>query len=339
MRSQAADGDHPGGIGIVRAVIFHEYGDPSVLRIEDRPRPMPTGDQVLVRVAGSSLNPADVGSRGGQMRLVHARHMPHVPGNDVSGVVEACGPRVTAFVPGERVYALVGLAGGAQAEYAVVAQSKLARAPASIPLVQAAAVPLAGLTALQALRGRARIQSPRRVLINGAAGGVGTLAVQIARAMGCHVTATCRGAKCAQVLALGADEVIDYSREDFTRRAERWDVVLDAAIVKRFDEVLPVLAPDGVLVSPRPTREAIVHVALKRIRRGPRAEMLITRASGHDLALLTAMIDRGELRPLVHRVYPMDEIQAAHREFESGRFAGKIVIQVGAEPAGARPLA
>lgn len=312
----------------MRAVVFHEYGDPSVLRIEDRPKPAPRGDEVLVRVAGSSLNAADVRSRGGQMRLVHASHLPHVPGNDVSGVVEACGPRVTAFVPGERVYALVGLKAGAQAEYIVVAQSRLARAPHSIPLVEAAAVPLAGLTALQALRGKARIQSPRRVLVNGAAGGVGSFAVQIARAMGCHVTATCRGEKCAQVLALGADEAIDYTREDFTRRADRWDVVFDAAIARRFDEVLPVLAPDGVLVAPRPSREAVVHAALKPFRRGPRAEMLITRASGHDLALLTAMIDRGELRPLVHRVYPMDDIQSAHREFESGRFAGKIVIQV-----------
>lgn len=315
----------------VRAVVFHEYGPPSVLRIEDRPRPMPRGDQVLVRVAGASLNAADVGSRGGQMRLVHARHLPHVPGDDLSGVVEACGPRVTAFVPGERVYALVGLGAGAQAEYAVVAQSKLARAPGSIPLVDAAAVPLAGLTALQALRGRARIQSPKRVLVNGAAGGVGSFAVQIAKAMGCHVTATCRGEKCAQVRAVGADETLDYTRDDFTRGGERWDVVFDAALAKTFDEVLPVLAPDGVMVSPRPSPRAVVHAALKRLRRGPRAEMLITRASGHDLALLTAMIDRGELRPLIHRIYPMDEIRAAHEAFEAGAFAGKIVIQVAPE--------
>jgi NADPH:quinone reductase-like Zn-dependent oxidoreductase len=312
----------------MRAAVFHEYGDPSVLRVEEVPDPRPRGDEVLVRVAGSSLNAADVGSRGGRMRMVHARSLPHVPGYDVAGEVVACGARVTAFMPGERVFAMTGLGGGAQAGLVSVPQSQVARAPASIPLVEAAAVPLAGLTALQALRGKGRVQGPRRVLVNGAAGGVGSFAVQIARAMGCHVTATARASKADAVRALGAHEVIDHTRDDFTRSGERWDVVFDAAIVLAFDRVRPVLARDGVLVAPRPSPEALVHAALGRVRRGPRAAMLITRASGHDLALLGAMIDRGEIRPLVHRVYPLEEIAAAHREFEGGDVVGKIVLRV-----------
>ncbi len=152
----------------MRAVRFHTYGDPSVLRVEDVPQPQPKRDEVLIRVHASSLNNADVGARSGLSRIIHSRHMPMIPGYDVAGEVVACGPSVTAFVPGDRVFALTGLRAGGQADYCALPQHQFARAPRQISLVEAAAVPLAGLTALQALRGKAHLQAGQRVLINGA---------------------------------------------------------------------------------------------------------------------------------------------------------------------------
>jgi NADPH:quinone reductase-like Zn-dependent oxidoreductase len=148
--------------------------------MESVPTPVPADTEVLIRVHSSSINPADIGARSGQLRLVHARNLPHIPGYDVAGEIVACGAAVTAFVPGERVYALVGLHGGSHAEFISVDQAKLARAPQTLSLADAGAVPLAGLTALQALRGKARLQRGQRVVINGASGGIGSFAIQIA---------------------------------------------------------------------------------------------------------------------------------------------------------------
>lgn len=312
----------------MRAARFHSYGDPSVLRVEEIPAPMPKANQIRIRVISSSLNAADIGGRQGLTRLIHARTLPHIPGYDVAGMVDMCGSAVTAFLPGDRVYALTGLHAGGQAEYVCIDQDRVGIAPASISLHEAGVVPLAGMTALQGLRAKAGLQPGQRLLVNGATGGVGTFAVQIGKALGCHVTAVCRGEKSAEVLALGADEVIDYKREDFAARPQTWDVVLDAAGNRSLRDVQAVLAPHGIMVATRPNP---ADLALSKLRFGgarPRYNFVITKASGQDLALLSRMIDAGQIRPLIDRSFTLEEIAEAHRYYEHGLARGKIAVQV-----------
>lgn len=315
----------------MQAVQFHTYGDTSVLHVEEVTQPVPKKDEVLIRVHASSVNPADIGGRQGTMRLVHARHLPHTPGNDVAGEVVACGPTVTAFVPGEKVFAMLGLNAGGQAEYVCAAQSKVARAPERITLTEAAAVPLVGLTALQALRRKARLQPGQRIVVNGASGGVGSFAVQLARALGCHVTGVASSAKLDLVRELGADEVIDYAEETFTTRAERWDVVFDAAGTLDWADVRRVLTPRGTMVVARGAPGNLPGL-LSRFGSGPRYTWMITRTSGQDLALLARLIDQGRLRPYIDRTFPIDQIQEAHRYFETGKTRGKLVIELATQP-------
>lgn len=312
----------------MRAAIFYTYGEASVLRVADVPRPAPRATELLIKVGASSINPADIGARSGLLRLVHARHLPHIPGYDVAGEIVASGAAVTTFVPGERVFALVGLAAGAQAEYVCVDQSKLARIPQRMSFADAAVVPLAGLTALQALRGIAQIRPGQRVLISGATGGVGSFAVQLAKFFGCRVTAVCRGEKRDVVLQLGADEVIDYKSEAFTASKQRWDAVYDAAGAYSFRDVRPVLRKSGIMVTSRPSPGSILPGLLGRVVSGPRYSFHVTKARGQDLALLSTLIDHGVLRPLIDRHFSLEQIQEAHRYFEAGGIVGKVGVQI-----------
>ena len=311
------------------AARYHEFGAPSVLRIEEVPLPVPTADQCLVRVHAASINFADLGMRRGELRATSFWRLPVTPGYDMAGEVVECGPSVSAFVPGEQVYALIGLRAGGTAEYVCLEQSRLARAPRKVDLTEASAVPLAGLTALQALRTKAHVQRGQRVLVNGATGGVGSFAVQIARILGCHVTGVGSGDKLELVRALGAQEVIDYKRDDFTQSRERWDVVIDAAGSHRFDQVRQVLGETGVMVTARMQPRDSVSAMKGWLRSsGPRFSFLITSERGQDLELLTRWIDAGELRVPVDRVFPLSEIQAAHQYAEEGRVRGKVVVRV-----------
>lgn len=315
----------------MRAIRFHTFGAPSVLRIEEVARPVPRDDEVLIRVAATSINNADLGARQGHTRLIHARRMPMIPGYDIAGEVVACGAAVTAFLPGERVFALVGLGAGGGAEYICVQQRKLARAPERISLSEAAAVPLAGLTALQGLRGKGRARAGQRVLIIGAAGGVGTFAVQLAKLLGCHVTAVCRTSSMELVAELGADQVIDYTQQDYTGGDERWDLVFDAAGAQEFESMRRVLGTHGLMVGMRASPSSMLAAVQTRWTGGPRFTFFITRANGHDLTLLSRLIDQGRLRPVVDRTFPLEQVADAHRYAESRGVRGKVVIQIAPE--------
>ena len=312
----------------MRAVRFHTFGSPAVLQIEHIEQPVPHHDEVLIRVAATSINSADLGARQGHSRLIHARHMPMIPGYDVAGEVVACGPAVTAFVPGERVFGLVGLRAGGSAEYISVAQEKLARVPEQITLVETAAVPLAGLTALQGLRGKGQARAGQQALIVGAAGGVGIFAVQLAKIIGCHVTAVCRASKQDFVAGLGADEVIDSTQHTYTASGGTWDLIFDASGVQDFDSARRVLQPHGRMVGTRVSPRNVLAAARTRVQGGPRFKFLITKASGHDLALLARLIDQERLRPVVDRTFPMEQVVDAHTYVEAGRSRGKVVVQM-----------
>lgn len=312
----------------MRAVRFHEYGGADVLRVEEIPTPTPGPNEVLIRVRGSSLNPADIGGREGSMRLVHARHLPHTPGYDVAGVVERCGAAVTAFLPGEPVFGMVGLNAGAHAEYVCVAEERLARAPESLEIAEAGVVPLAGLTALQGLRRYGRLEPGQRLLVNGAAGGVGSFAVQIGKAMGCHVVGVGHTDTLGLIAALGADEVLDYTAGPVTEQGGQFDLVLDTAGNLDLLALRGVLAPEGRVVSPRPKQTSILANALRLVGPMPAYRFFVTQARGHDLALLARLIDGGAVRPSIERSFGLDEIRAAHRHVEGSRSRGKVGVLV-----------
>lgn len=314
------------------AVRFSELGDPSVLHVDDVEEPAdPTGDQVVVQVRASSVNGTDLGLRRGQVKIATWGRMPFTPGFDLAGEIVQCGPQVTAFAPGDRVMALLGHGGGAQAERVLLRQGRAALAPRSCSLVEAAALPLAGLTALQALNRRAGLGGRpvgTKVLVIGASGGIGSFAVQLAKLAGAHVTAVASGPKLAFAASLGADEVVDYRRRDITALPQRWDVILDCPAQYGFSSVRHLLTPDGVMVSTRPVSvDALRPAVPPRLRRdGRRWAAVATSARSQDLAHLAVLVDRGELQPNVHRSYPMVQAAEGHRHAE-GSAVGKIVLE------------
>ncbi|BDP44417.1 oxidoreductase (plasmid) [Deinococcus aetherius] len=312
------------------AARFHSFGGPEVLRLEEVPWPHPRGDEVLIRVRASSVNGTDLGLRrgGGPARLVARR--PYTVGLDVAGEVAGLGPEVTAFDPGDRVFSLLGHGGGGAAEYVTVRQSRVAAAPARVSLEEAAAVPLAGLTALQALRDGAgmHLRPGARVLVNGAAGGIGSFAVGLARHYGAVVTGVARGPKLDFVRELGADEVLDHTSLDFTRLGRSWDVIFDTPPALAFPQVRASLAPDGVFVSTRPFPTSAADLRARLGREGPRWAGVRTQERSQDLAFLARLIDAGQLRVPLDRTFPLAEIVAAHRHAEGPEARGKTVVVI-----------
>ncbi len=313
----------------MRAIRFAGFGDPSVLRIDEVAEPgPPRGSQILVRVAASSVNGTDLGLRRGDMKIATVARMPFTPGFDLAGEVLRCGPAVTAFTPGDQVMALLGHAGGGQAELVLIDQERAARAPTTVPPTAAAALPLAGLTALQALYGKAGLQarSGARVLVLGGAGGIGSFGVQLA---GAHVTASVSAQRREFVSELGADVVVDRHAVDVTASGERWDVILDAPGRLRLAAAQPILRPGGILVSTRPLGpDALRSAGPARWRGGPgRFAGVMTTARSADLAHLAALVDSGRLRVPLDRVVPMSQASAAHRHAENG-VRGKVVISL-----------
>lgn len=316
----------------MRAVRFHSYGDPSVLRVDEVPEPRnPVGDELLVRVDASSVNGTDLGLRRGDLKVATWGRLPFVPGFDLCGEVVRCGPAVTAFAAGDRVIALLGHGGGGQADLVLVRQGRAALAPVSCRAETAAALPLAGLTALQALHGKAALHarpSGCRVLVVGAAGGIGSYAVQLATLAGAHVTGAASGAKLAFVTDLGADEVVDRTTHDLAGLDQRFDVILDAPGRLGFRRMRPTLADSGVLVSTRPIGPDALRAlatASRTRRHDPRFAAVMTRARSQDLAHLAGLVDAGRLRPVVDRVYPVAQASAAHRHAEDS-VRGKVVL-------------
>ena len=323
----------PGGEGgserKMRAVGLRRYGPPEVLESLEVERPEPGPDGALIRVAAAGVNPADCLLRSGALRFVARQKMPFVPGADVAGLVEAVGPNVTRFGVGDPVYAMLpNTAGGGYAEYAVAAEGSIAAVPPGLTLGEAAGVPLAALTALQALRDRANLASGSRVLVNGASGGVGTFAVQVSRAMGARVTGVASGRNADLVRGLGADEVLDYNREDVTAVEARYDAVFDAANVLAFGKVRRVMRSNGVFVTVNPFIGRLTPGWLSRFRDGKRIKSILVRPDGEDLEQIGAWIGAGEVRPVVDRGYPLADAAAAHRHSESRRARGKLVLVV-----------
>ena len=321
----------------MKAITHVRYGAPDSLVLREVDRPVPGPDGILVRVRAASVNAFDWHLLRGHPYVVRAsagfrRPTRLVAGVDFAGEVEAVGSDVTAFQPGDRVF---GEKGGAFAEYIVATAESIAPVPADVGFEAAAAIPMAGFTALQALRDKAGVTAGQRVLVNGAGGGVGTFAVQLAKHLGAHVTGVTGPATAELVRSLGADEVIDYSREDFTRRPERWDVIIDIAATPSLVACRRALAPGGVLVvvgAPpgnwvAPIRRPLLAVLLTRLGgRGRRLLPFLAERRRSDLDRLAELVEAGAVRPAIDRCYPLAEAADAIRRVERGEARGKVVI-------------
>ncbi|MGW2210593.1 NADP-dependent oxidoreductase [Streptomyces sp. NPDC001781] len=309
----------------MKAVRFHEYGDPSVLRHEDVERPTPGAGEVLIRVAATSFNGVDGNIRGGFMQGPIPVALPHTPGIDVSGTVDTLGEGVAGVEAGDRVVGFLPMTGdGAAAEYVVAPAAVLAPAPRSIPLPDAAALPLVGLTAWQALFDHAKLTAGQRVLVNGAGGAVGGYAVQLAKNAGAHVIATAGPRSHERVVAAGADEVVDHTVTEVSAAVtEPVDVVLNLAPVEpsRLAALPALIRPGGVLVNttvwmPAPGDE----------RRGVRGVDLFVESDAEQLSRLVALVDSGTLRVDVAQRVPLAQLPSVHARAAAGELHGKVVI-------------
>ena len=308
----------------MKAVAMHAYGGPEVLKYEDAARPDPATGEVLVRVHAAAVNPVDWKVRAGHLRGFLNYSLPLIPGWDLSGVVEATGAGVTDWKQGDAVYARPDLRrNGAYAEYIAVRASELGHKPRSIDHVQASAIPLACLTAWQALFDAGGLKAGQRVLIHAAAGGVGTFAVQLAKWKGAHVVGTASERNHAFLRELGADEVIDYTKTNFEEVVRDVDVVLDTLAGQTRDRSWNVLKKDGILVSilgqPSPDGAA---------QRGVRAAGVFVEPNQAQLGEIAKLVDSGKLRPIIETVLPLAQAARAHEMNQTLHTRGKIVLQV-----------
>lgn len=315
---------------MMQAVGFSEYGDASVLKVMSLPQPELTPTGVRVRVLAAGINPADTAMRKGTFRFFIRLKFPFIAGYDVAGIITEVGTEVTAFKPGDAVYAMLPMnQGGGYAESIVIDQTLLAPMPARLTFSEAASLPLAALTALQGVRDHAKLRPNQRVLIYGASGGVGTLAVQMARTMGAHVTAVCSTRNIDLVTRLGAQTVIDYTRQPIADLNEQFDVVIDAVAKLPLAEGLRLTQPGGTFVSLNPGMANPIAALSARLR-GRRLRAFLVKANGADLREVTALVERGQLRPVIDRAYPLADAAEAHRYSETNRAAGKLVLHVDA---------
>jgi NADPH:quinone reductase-like Zn-dependent oxidoreductase len=307
----------------MKAMRFHEYGDPDVLRYEDVEQPDASAGEVRIRVAATSFNPVDDGIRGGYLQGPIPVSLPHTPGIDVSGTVDAIGDRVTNVAIGDNVIGFLPMAAdGAAAEFVIAPAEILAAAPTSIPLADAAALPTVGLTAWQALFDDARLTTGQRVLINGAGGAVGGYAVQLAKRAGAHVIATASPRSSARVKTAGADEVVDHTTTSVTV-AEPVDVLLNLARItpERLVALAALVRPGGVIVNTVPTIPTPADD-----QRAVRAVGFFVRSDANQLSLLAKLVDQGELRVDVAERVPLTDLPAIHAKAGTGALAGKVVI-------------
>jgi NADPH:quinone reductase-like Zn-dependent oxidoreductase len=312
----------------MKAVEYDRYGPASVLSLREVPRPRPGPGEILVRVRAAALNPKDVLVRAGKFRLVTGRRFPKRVGFDWAGEVAEVGSGVAGVPPGSAWYGMLdGFHGGACAEYLVARRGHCAPKPASLGFVEAAAVPLAASTALQALRNVARLEQGMRMLVNGASGGVGVFAVQIAKVLGAHVTATSSAANLELCRRLGADVALDYRVADPLSGTDRFDVVFDVFGNRCFSEARRALAPRGTYVTTVPKLQILVD-AVRTLLAPPRARLVGVRPRSADLELIARLVDERRIVPVVEHVFPLDSIVEAEEQAGSKHTRGKVVVRI-----------
>lgn len=320
----------------MKAAVYSRYGPPDLVQIRDVEKPVPKDDELLIKVRAASVNPYDWHFMRGEpypLRIAAGLRKPKDKrlGVDVAGQVEAVGRNVTQFKAGDAVF---GLCRGALAEYACTPESKLGMKPENITFEQAAAVPVAAFTALQGLRDKGQIHSGQKVLINGAAGGVGTFAVQIAKSFGADVTGVCSPRNLDMVRSIGADQVIDYTQEDFTTSTQRYDLILDCVGNHSLSACKRMLNPKGIYVQVGgPAGKWMIGVLARLIKAlvlswfvSQKLVMVGAKSSKEDLTILHDLMKSGKVTPVIDRRYTLSEVPEAIRYLEAGHARGKVVI-------------
>lgn len=316
----------------MKAIVQNDYGSPDVLKLQDVAKPEIKENEVLVAVYASCINAGDVFSLKGspwgiRLTVGFPRPKGYILGWDLAGRVEAVGAKVTQFKAGDEVFAA---ASGTFAEYARVAEDKLALKPVNLTFEQAAAVPTAAVAALKGLRDVGKLQSGQAVLINGASGGVGTFAVQIAKALGAKVTGVCSTRNVDLVRSLGAEHVFDYTKEDFVQSERRYDLILDNVASRSFSDLRSVLTPRGVIISNsgHSGMGYVFKAFLLSIFMRQHGSIYVATPNGELLGALKELIEAGQVTPVIDRTYPLSETPEAFRYLEQNSAQGKIVITV-----------
>ena len=313
----------------MKAIVYKEFGGPEVLQFSELDTPTPKGNEVLIKIHASTLNAADLDFLKGKIQFTRKPKF-QILGSDIAGVIEEIGGNVKEFQRGDEIFLDSSQCGfSAFAEYACVPENALRLKPSSITFEEAATLPQAGILALQSLRDKRQIQPGKKVLINGAGGGVGTFAVQIAKLFGAEVTGVDSPEKLEIVRSIGADHVIDYTKEDFTKNEQRYDMILDVVVSHSISDYKSVLNPSGILRMVGGSMKKIFKAALlgPLISRNKKMTIVVWRPNKkEDLLFLTELLESGKVVPVIDKRYPLSEVAEAFRYLEEGHHKGKIVI-------------
>jgi NADPH:quinone reductase-like Zn-dependent oxidoreductase len=318
----------------MKAIVCTEYGPPDVLQLKEVEKPTAKEDEVLVKVHAASIQQTDINFRTGTpflARVLAGLFKPknQILGCDYSGTVEATGKNVDEYSVGDEVYGQLDKRTGTHAEYISVSMKEVSPKPKNLNFVEAASVGVAGTMALQCLRDHGEIQQGQKVLVNGASGGIGTFAVQIAKSYDTEVTGVCSTANLEMVKSIGADHVIDYTKEDFTERVNEYDIIFDAVRKNTFANCKNALTSKGIYVTTEFGPGIILQMKMNSNPNGKRMVGMLLNVDPQDLVFLTELIEAGKIKPVIDRTYPLEEIADAHRYVEKGHAKGKVIIKMG----------
>lgn len=312
----------------MKAVFYNKYGSPDVLEIGELEKPKINEDEILIEAYASSINPVDWKIRSGSMKIFTGKKFPKGLGGDVAGKIVEIGGKVIGFKVGDEVYGkLGGFTGNTYAEYVVAKPEDLAQKPVNLNFNEASSVPLAALTAYQALINLGGITKDSKVLINGCSGGVGHFGVQIAKALGAAVTGVCSTKNVALAKELGADKVIDYTKENVTDKKEKYDIFFDAVANHSYGKIKPILNKNGRYVSTLPAVGVILN-SVTGLFSSKKARMINVKSNQQDLQQLTKWIEKGKVKPIIDKIYSLEDVREAHCYSETGRVVGKLVLSI-----------
>jgi NADPH:quinone reductase-like Zn-dependent oxidoreductase len=310
----------------LKAVVFKKNGSPDVLEINEVEKPIIKDDEVLVKVYAVSVNPVDVIIRKNRIMSFFVNRGSKITGSDLSGKIMSVGRTVVSMKNGDDVFGF--RQGGTTAEYVAISEKKIAIKPINMTFEEAAAVPLAALTALQALRDKGNICSGQNVLINGASGGVGTYAVQIAKSFGTNVTGVSSTKNLELIKSLGADKVIDYTKEDFTKTHQRYDIILDAVAKSSYSKCKKILNQGGIFISTRFSPLLLIQVMSTVLFGSKKAKTVFVNSNTKDLEIIGELIKENKVKSIIAQSYPMNKTSEAHLHIENGHTRGKVVISI-----------
>ena len=314
----------------MKAIVFDSYGSKEVLKYKEVSQPkLERANHLLVKIHATSINPVDFKIRRGEIKFLTGFFKPNkkILGVDLAGEVIGIGDKVENFKAGDHIFALRGIAkGGGYAEYICIPDSSAVLKPKNLSFEEAAAVPLTATTALQALRDKGKIKSGGKVLINGASGGVGTFAVQIAKAFGAEVTGVCSSKNVELIKSLGADEVIDYTKDDFTKSNQTFDIVFDIVANRSYMLCNNILAPKGVYITTVPNLAHGLYMVCTALFSRKKATFVMVKPNAKDLNLIKELIEDKKVKPVIDKTFPLSLLAEAHEYCEKGHARGKVVI-------------